>query len=225
MISSGDVRRLVHPFLMRLWLRRAKNKELVTRIGGFRLKVLPSVFHPRFFGSSLIFAEYLASLGIAGKRFLDMGTGSGIVGLFAARAGALVIAVDINPKAVQCAAENAATAGLALDCRRGDLFDSIGNEKFDIIAWNPPFFPRTVTTPAEAALYAGDNHEVVRRFARDVDGRLAPGGRVFLVLSMDLDFNVWNSMFDNRLSIRMKRRWGWETMAVVEMACPSLRSV
>src|SRR5262245_39886098 len=108
MISSGDLRRLVHPFLLRLWLKHARDRELTTNLDGLSFLVLPSVLYPRFFGSSIIFSEYVATSGVNGKTVLDMGTGSGIVGVFAARAGARVTAVDINPRAVECAAGNAA---------------------------------------------------------------------------------------------------------------------
>jgi release factor glutamine methyltransferase len=215
--SSGDLRRLVHPILLRLWLKHAKEKELVTRIGGLTLRVAPSVFHPRFFGSSIIFAEHLVEIGLEGKRFLDLGTGSGIVGLFAARAGATVTAVDINPRAVECASHNATQAGLSLDCRYSDLFSSLSDQTFDVIAWNPPFFPKPASSLAEAALYAGEDYSVVRRFAEEAPRHLTAAGRVFLILSKDLDIDKWNSIFNGRLQIRRERRWGWETMAVVEV--------
>src|SRR5262245_51586685 len=48
-----------------------------------------------------------------GERVLDLGTGSGIHGLLAARAGADVVAVDLNPAAVQAAAANARRNGLS----------------------------------------------------------------------------------------------------------------
>src|SRR5262245_13080602 len=117
MISLGGVRRAVHPLLMKLWIRHARDRDIRTEVGVLTLKVLPTVFHPWFFGTSRIFAEYLAKIGLEGKRFLDLGTGSGIVGLHAARAGAIVTALDINPKAVECARSNAACSGLVLDCR------------------------------------------------------------------------------------------------------------
>src|SRR5687767_15060837 len=153
MVSSGDLRRLVHPFFLNLWLKYARDRELTTTIDGLSFRVLPTVFHPRFFGSSVIFAEYVAGVGVQGKHLLDLGTGSGIVGIFGARAGAHVTAVDINPQAVVCASGNAANAGVKMDCRHSDLFGAVP-ERFDVIAWNPPFFPKSASTPAEAALFA-----------------------------------------------------------------------
>src|SRR6266704_2507553 len=49
----------------------------------------------------------------AGERGLDMGTGSGVSALLAARRGAEIVAVDVNPDAVECARSNAEVNGLA----------------------------------------------------------------------------------------------------------------
>ena len=216
MVSSGELRRLVHPFFLRLWLKYARDRELTTTIDGLSFRVLPTVFHPRFFGSSVIFAEYVAGAGVRGKNLLDLGTGSGIVGIFSARAGAHVTAVDINPQAVVCASANAANARVKMDCRHSDLFATVP-ERFDVIAWNPPFFPKSASTAAEAALFAGDDYAVVRRFARELATHLNPGGRTFLILSEDLDLGAWNDIFGGRLIPRHKRRCGLETMVVMEI--------
>jgi release factor glutamine methyltransferase len=211
--------RLLHPVLLRLWLRFARDREMVTTIHGIQLVVPPTVFHPRFFGSSKIFADYLQTLDLAGKRFLDLGTGSGIIGLAASRSGARVIAVDINPRAVECAVRNAAATGLALDCRVSDLFSAVPGEQFDIVAWNPPFFPKPAKNAAEAALYAGEDHSTIRRFAAEVREYLAPGGRVFLILSEDLDLAPWREIFGKanfRLMTRFEQYWVGEKMMVIE---------
>ena len=54
-----------------------------------------------------------SQLDLSGKRVADVGTGSGILALAAARAGAEnVIAADINPNAALTAAENARANGV-----------------------------------------------------------------------------------------------------------------
>ena len=105
LISAGTLRRLTQPILFKYWFTRGTLRESVFRIDRLEIRVRPSVFHPKYFGSSIIFARFIQSLHLEHKRFLDMGTGSGIVGLHAARAGATVTAVDINPEAVRCATE------------------------------------------------------------------------------------------------------------------------
>jgi ribosomal protein L11 methylase PrmA len=74
------------------------------------------VFHPRYFISSECFAEFIGGLDLSGKHVVDIGTGSGILALAAARAGAEnVIATDINPNAALTAIENARANGMD-DC-------------------------------------------------------------------------------------------------------------
>jgi methylase of polypeptide subunit release factors len=89
-------------------------RTTVARVAGFRLTVRPTVFHPRYFLTSEFFANFLlASLDLTGKRVADVGTGSGILALAAARVGAAnVVAIDINPNAAEPAAENAHANGL-----------------------------------------------------------------------------------------------------------------
>src|SRR5947208_4408183 len=87
-----------------------------TRAAGFRMVVRPTVFHPRYFITSEFFASFIGRLDLSGKQVVDVGSGSGILALAAARAGAAnVTAVDINPAAALTTAENARANGLA-DC-------------------------------------------------------------------------------------------------------------
>jgi release factor glutamine methyltransferase len=220
-ILAGTLRRLTHPILLRYWLKRTGTNVVSTRLGGFSLRVHPTVFHPKYFGSSAILGEYIASLDLKGKTFLDMGTGSGIVGLFASRAGAIVTGVDINPRAIECAEENAAAAGFEIEYRHSDLFSNLRDRQFDVIAWNPPFFPKPASTAAEAALYAGDDYAVIARFTRESRTYLQAGGAIYVVLSMDLEIPVLTTMFENEgFSQRraLARKWGFgETMVVIEI--------
>ncbi len=68
---------------------------------------------------------------VTGKRVLDFGAGSGLVGLAAAKMGARhVIAADIDPLAIAAIARNANANGLTIETTAEDV---IGVEQFDVV--------------------------------------------------------------------------------------------
>src|SRR5213078_1865678 len=105
------LRGFIHFFSYHLILSRQNIR--VSHAAGFKLKVRPTVFHPKFFISSERFAEFIDTLDLSGQHVAEIGTGSGILALAAARSGAtLVVATDINPNAAASANENAENNGL-----------------------------------------------------------------------------------------------------------------
>jgi release factor glutamine methyltransferase len=159
----------------------------VTTFRGHAMATEPEVFHPIYFLSSKILAEAIGTIPLAGKRFLDMGTGSGPVALVAAAAGAEVTAADINPRAVELAARNLRRNGLAGEVVESNLFAALAGKTFDVIAFNLPFYPKEPRTPFEFAFYAGKNFETVHAFAAGCVQCLAPDGTVVVVFSEDSD--------------------------------------
>jgi release factor glutamine methyltransferase len=111
-----------------------------------------------------------------------MGTGTGIVSIFTAPRASRVVAVDINPEAVRCAQINVTRHLLEdkIDVRHGDLFESVGEETFDRIIFNPPFLKGTPSTPFEQALYGGDT---IERFCSEAKRYLKENGEILLLLS------------------------------------------
>jgi release factor glutamine methyltransferase len=219
MLSWGRIRRAVQPLVLKYWLNDRLKNSLTTRVEGFDLVVFPTVFHPRYFGSSRILARFVSSLNLRETFFLEVGCGSGIVALCAARAGARVTAVDINPEAVRCTLANAERHALRIDARTGDLFSSLGDERFDIIAWNPPFLTGTPATLAEAAFYGGPRFDVIRRFVDSVERHMNRGASVYTILSADIDIASIEDMFRNRsfvVSRVLSKRWILgETMVIL----------
>jgi len=122
---------------------------------------------------------------------LDMGTGNGIQAITAALKPEVerVVAVDINPEALEEAEERAVSAGVSekIEFRLGDLFQAVGEERFDYILFNPPYLPSHPKEPRDEATRAWDGGptggEVIRRFLREAKEHLKPGGRILLVLS------------------------------------------
>jgi release factor glutamine methyltransferase len=86
---------------------------------------------------------------VAGRRVLDLCTGSGFVAIAAAQMGcASVTAFDICPDAVHCSRGNAAVAGVNVDVREGSWINALDCGPFDVVVSNPPYVP----TPPGAEL-------------------------------------------------------------------------
>jgi release factor glutamine methyltransferase len=122
---------------------------------------------------------------VPGERFLEIGCGSGLIALHAAKAGAEVVAADINPHAVECTKRNAARNNLRIESTIGDLFEKVEGY-FDAIAFNPPYLPEETrsTSWLERSWSGGEEgSEIAARFLEEAWRHLAPGGRVYIILS------------------------------------------
>jgi SAM-dependent methyltransferase len=70
----------------------------------------------------------------AGQCVLDVGCGTGVVSVTAARKGATVSAVDLTPALLELARENGRLAEVDVDWREGDAENlQFGNAKFDVV--------------------------------------------------------------------------------------------
>jgi release factor glutamine methyltransferase len=152
-------------------------------VHGMRCILVPEVFNPKlFFTTSFL----LSSLRIGSKdRVLDMGTGSGLLAVAAARCAETVVAIDINPAAVRCAALNADKNGVTdrMSVFQGDLFSPLGqNDRFDVILFNPPYLEGRIKRPFDHALY-DPGKKLVRRFFREAGGHLTASGYIQMVYS------------------------------------------
>ncbi len=166
-------------------LRRRLGRLTVEEIDGVPLVVLPEVFNPAVFRTGALLARTVAALPLDGpRRVLDLGTGSGVGAVFAARRGWRVVAVDVNPEAVRCARINALLNRVEdrVEVRSGDLFAPVAGERFDLVLFNPPFFRGAPRGPLDAAWRGPD---VLERFAAGLPAALGPGGRALVVLSTD----------------------------------------
>ncbi|WP_116809868.1 methyltransferase [Steroidobacter cummioxidans] len=156
---------------------------IVERIGSVPILVTPSVFNPKRLRTGAFFASVLDGRIVSSQTtVLDMGTGSGICAVFAARHAERVVAVDVNPAAVRCARINALLNQVEqrIDARRGDLFDAVSGERFDLILFNPPFLRGTPLNDRERAWRSND---VAERFAADLREHLTPSGFALVLLS------------------------------------------
>jgi len=187
--------RLVSSLGYALWrpvLRRRLGRVSLEEIDGVPLVVLHEVFNPAVYRTGTLLARAVASWTPPEAsrsetiRVLDLGTGSGVGSVFAARRGFRVVAVDVNPEAVRCARVNALLHHLEerIDVRQGDLFSSVAGERFGLVLFNPPFFRGEPAGDLDRAWRGSD---VLERFAAGLPDALTPGGTALLCLSTDGD--------------------------------------
>jgi len=160
------------------------------------LNILDQVYEPR--EDSWLLADELVKVlegsGTRGLSVLDIGTGSGLQAIIAAKQGAGVVATDINPIAVECARKNAERNGEKIDFRVGDLFEPLSEprihgapeplNKFDLIIFNAPYLPEE-SAPKNKELidhsYAGAGK--IKEFLEHYKNFLKPNGYALLVYS------------------------------------------
>jgi predicted RNA methylase len=125
-------------------------------------------------GSTLTFAS--AMIQPPSRYTLDLGTGSGYLALLAARHNQRVLATDRNPRAVNMTRFNALLNGLAnVEAAAGDLFEPVGEKRFDVIVSNPPF----VVSPEDEIMFRDSGmkgDEICERIVRAAPAHLAEGG-------------------------------------------------
>jgi release factor glutamine methyltransferase len=196
------LRRLMRAFIFLFSYHMVLSRKSIrtVRAAGFRLTVRPTVFHPRFFVSSERFAQFIDGLDLRGKRVIDVGTGTGILALAAARAGAQeVVAADINPNAALNADENARSNGFG-DRVAGvcsNLLAALAPRPlFDVILSSPPKHagePRDLT---DRGWHAGPAYRDVAALFDQARERLKPGGRVYVMVSSDSDLDLFGKLID-----------------------------
>jgi release factor glutamine methyltransferase len=155
---------------------------------GLEFEVTSDVLVPRP-ESEFIVEEALARGPLAPTTILDVGTGSGCLGIVLARElpGVRVIATDISGAALVVARRNAQRHGVGARIQfvRADLLAGI-DAKAELIVSNPPYVPRGAALPPdvaryepEEALFGGrDGFDVMRRLLAEARDRLMPEGRL-----------------------------------------------
>lgn len=113
------------------------------------------------------------------EKALDMGCGTGIVALHLAKY-CDTLAVDLNEKAIKNAEYNALLNKIKIRLARSNLFSNI-KEKFDLIAFDPPYLP---TYNEDVAWDGGkDGIEIIMKFLMEAKNYLNKNGRIYFVIS------------------------------------------
>ena len=141
-----------------------------------------------------------------GKKILDIGTGSGIIGLYALKLGASeVIGTDIDPRSVSDFKLNAKSMGFQRNVKsllvkkiEGPYDQFSETEKFDFIISNPPY---TLDVDAQGDDDFVDSSFLGIKIIKGLNERLIPGGTAIL---------LYRDVFYHELIVKLARKSGFK---------------
>ena len=149
------------------------------RTGPLILVIKPDVFTPTH--TTLMMADALEIN--PGDVVIDLGCGSGVLGIVAARLGAArVIGCDVSPAAVDVSADNARRLGLG-DCtefHQGHLFAPVAGVEADVVIGDVSGVPDAVAEVMPWTSGGPTGAELPIEMLETIGPRLRPGGRLYL---------------------------------------------
>ena len=172
-------------------LQREPSASIWKPVEGMKFTlIIPLTVYPPREDTDLL-ARRIISLGPGrGRKFLEVGTGSGALSILANYMGWKVSGCDVNPFAVAATAGNLSANGFNGDIREGGIgpepfpFD----EKFDLIIWNIPYIApkdigQVLGPMEEAALIDTDKLGLSNRLLQGIVSNqlLSPFGRILVL--------------------------------------------
>lgn len=159
---------------------------------------------------SWLLEECILREDLRGKKCLDLGCGSGIQSVAMLRAGAVeVLAVDVNESALretekkvnaflkETKKSKTQLLGHFLGVRKSNLFNNLHKEKFDFVAFNPPYVP-TAGIKWRDTDGGKKGMEVIDKFLAQIKLRLNKKGVMFLLLSSLNGVSKISSLLKNK---------------------------
>ncbi len=169
--------------LTRWYLR----KERTYTYHGTTVTVLPGVFHPGLFYSTKFLIDYLQDKPVTSKSLLELGCGTGLISIIAAKSGAVVTATDLSSKAIENIKHNTTRNGVNIRIIHSDLFKAIEKETFDWIIINPPYYVGTASDEEQLAWYAGEDFDYFRRLFKSLGDYSHKTTEIIMVLTKGSD--------------------------------------
>ena len=125
----------------------------------------------------------------SGQSVLEIGTGSGIVAMYASRLTDSITVTDINSDACLLADRNFKDNNIGnIEILFGNLFEPVKTRKFDVILFNTPYLPTEEDEVIDDTInYAFDGglngRKVIDVFLDEVGNHLNDGGIVQMIQS------------------------------------------
>ena len=137
-----------------------------------------------------------------GQSVLEIGTGSGLVSMYASLLSDDVTATDINYNALELAEKNFKLNNINnIKLEFGDMFEPVKDKKFDVILFNTPYLPTDsddiINDDLNYAFDGGlDGRKVIDRFINEVSNHLNDKGIVQMIQSSLSNNERTLDMFD-----------------------------
>ncbi|AMK16076.1 HemK2/MTQ2 family protein methyltransferase [Methanobrevibacter olleyae] len=168
------------------------------KIGKFKIERDDLVYFPS--DDTFLLAENLEIK--EGESVLEIGTGSGLVSMYASLLTDDITATDINYNALELAEKNFKLNNIStIKLEFGDLFEPVKDKKFDVILFNTPYLPTDtddiVNDDLNYAFDGGlDGRKVIDRFLNQVSNHLNDKGIVQIIQSSLSDNDKTLDLFD-----------------------------
>ena len=167
------------------------NRGLFMKMGKFEIETDDLVYIPS--DDTFLLAKNLEIK--EGQSVLEIGTGSGLVSMYASLLTDDVTATDINYNALELAEKNFKLNNInTIKLEFGDLFEPVKDKKFDVILFNTPYLPTDsediINDDLNYAFDGGlDGRKVIDRFINEVSNHLNDKGIVQIIQSSLSDNN------------------------------------
>ena len=186
---QGFVKYIASKTCQPLLVRYLSSTRFYSR-NGIRLEIPPTVFHPGFFHSTKLLLRYLSKQHLYERSFLELGAGSGLLSMYAAKNRATVTAIDINREAIRFLQKNSDSNGVQLKIIHSDLFASVAAQCFDIIVINPPYYKKAPQSERDHAWYCGEKGEFFQELFAQLNNYMHPASLVLMVLCDGCDLTM-----------------------------------
>jgi release factor glutamine methyltransferase len=194
-------------------------KERKYSYKGLQLIVLKGVFHPGLFFSTRILLNYLQQFNLDGNSLLELGAGTGLISIYAAKQKAFATASDISELSIINIKRNAEANKVEVRIIHSNLFEKIACSKFDFVVINPPYYKREPKTDDEFAWYCGEHSEYFVKLFNQLEEYIHEQSKIIMVLSDECDIEEIKSLAKkNEFEMVMKKKYFrfWETNFVFE---------
>jgi release factor glutamine methyltransferase len=165
-----------------------------------QLKLTDGINKSDYYSDFLLEKVWVRIKKLGSKRkihLLEIGTGRGYLSIILAKAFSRIVhivATDIEWQAIRLARQNVELNGLAkrIEIRKGNLFEPVGDEKFDVILSVPPQIPISIdavrklipSVPAyhmTTSVGGDDGREILDPLIQQAASHLNPGGFISFV--------------------------------------------